>query len=126
MTGTQIEKIPIKIVFRNTESPGELVRVLSPRTVESLAAALPISSSAFLWKEEIYFETPVSVGPEKPKASVKPGDIAYWPPGKAFCIFYGSTQPYSPVNIVGRITGPLEPLRKVRQGEWVKVMKADR
>jgi hypothetical protein len=125
MSETQLEKVPIKIIFQNLESTGELVRVLSPRTVEVLAAALPLSSSAFLWKEEIYFETRVSVGPERPKPTVKPGDIAYWPPGKAFCIFYGNTQPYSPVNIVGRVTSPLEPLRKVRQGEWVKVIRAD-
>jgi hypothetical protein len=125
MSGTQLEKVPIRIIFRNLESAGELVRVFSPRTVETLTATLPISSSVFLWKEEIYFETQVSVGPERPKPTVKPGDIAYWPPGKAFCIFYGSTQPYSPVNIVGRVTSPLDPLKKVRQGEWVKVIRAD-
>lgn len=125
MATAGLEKVSIRIIFQNVESKGELVRLLSPRTVAALTAALPISSSAFLWKEEIYFETPASVGPERPKAVVKQGDIAYWPPGKAFCIFYGKTQPYSPVNIVGRITGPLEPLRKVRQGEWVKVVRAD-
>jgi hypothetical protein len=125
VSGTQLEKVPIRIIFQNIESTGELVRILSPRTVEALTAALPTSSSAFLWKEEIYFETRVSVGPERPKPTVKPGDIAYWPPGKAFCIFHGSTQPYSPVNIVGRVTSPLEPLKKVRHGEWVKVIRAD-
>lgn len=123
MSGEQLEKIPIRITFKNVESEGELVRVLSPRTIEVLNAALPISSSTFLWKEEVYFGTGVSVGPERPKATVKPGDIAYWPPGKAFCIFFGKTQPYSPVNIVGRITSPLEPLKTVRQGEWVKVVR---
>lgn len=125
MSKTQLEKVPIRIIFNNLESMGELVRVLSPRTVEALVTALPISSSAFLWKQEIYFETRVSVGPERPKPMVKPGDIAYWPPGKAFCIFHGNTQPYSPVNIIGRVTSPLEPLKKVRQGEWVKVVGAD-
>lgn len=125
MSKMQLEKVPIRIIFNNLESMGELVRVLSPRTVEALVTALPISSSAFLWKQEIYFETRVSVGPERPKPMVKPGDIAYWPPGKAFCIFHGNTQPYSPVNIIGRVTSPLEPLKKVRQGEWVKVVGAD-
>src|SRR5512136_829601 len=122
MSQTQLAQVPIRIIFKNLESTGELIRVISPRTVEVLVTALPISSSTFLWKEEIYFETRVSVGPERPKPTVKPGDIAYWPPGKAFCIFYGSTQPYSPVNIVGRVTSPLKPLKKVRQGEWVKVV----
>jgi len=124
MSGAELEKIPIKIIFKSIGSQGELIRVLSPRTVELLSAALPISSSTFLWKEEIYFGAGVSVGPERPKTTVRPGDIAYWPPGKAFCIFFGSTQPYSPVNLVGRITSPLEPLKTVRQGEWVKVIRA--
>jgi hypothetical protein len=123
MNGAQLEKVPIKIIFKNVVSEGELIRILSPRTVELLTAALPISSSTFLWNEEIYFGTGVSAGPERPKPTVKPGDIAYWPPGKAFCIFFGSTQPYSPVNIVGKITTPLEPLRTVRQGEWVKLIR---
>ncbi len=123
MSGIQLEKIPIKIIFKSVESKGELIRVLSPRTVEVLANALPISSSTFLWKEEVYFGTGVSAGPERAKPTVKPGDIAYWPPGKAFCIFFGSSQPYSPVNIVGKVTSPLEPLRTVRQGEWVKVVR---
>jgi hypothetical protein len=123
MNGAQLEKIPIKIIFKNIESKGELIRVLSPRTIEVLNAALPISASTFLWKEEVYFGTGVSAGPERPKSTVNRGDIAYWPPGKAFCIFFGNTQPYSPVNIVGKITSPLEPLKTVRQGEWVKVVR---
>lgn len=116
-----LEKIPLKIIFQSQEATGELVRFLSPRTVDSLAGAIPFASKTFLWKEELYFETPISAGPERPKPNVQAGDIAYWPPGKAFCIFYGSTQPYSPVNIIGRITSDLSALRKVKQGERVEV-----
>jgi hypothetical protein len=120
-----LEKFPIKITFQSLEATGELVRILSPRTIESLVRVLPFSSSTFLWQDEVYFETPVSVGPERPKATVKPGDIAYWPPGKAFCIFFGKTQPYSPVNIIGKVTSDWAALKKVRQGEFVKVSLAD-
>ncbi len=116
-----VEKVPLKVSFQNIECTVELAKVLSPRTIESLVGAVPFTSKAFLWKEEIYFETPISVGPERPKASVKTGDVAYWPPGKAFCIFFGSTQPYSPVNVIGKVTSSLDDLRRVRQGEWVKV-----
>ncbi len=39
------------------------------------------------------------------------GDLGYWPPGQAFCIFWGPTpaseadeiRPASPVNVFGRI-----------------------
>jgi hypothetical protein len=120
-----LEKFPIKITFQSVEATGELVRILSPRTIESLVRALPFSSNTFLWQEEVYFETPISVGSERPKANVKTGDIAYWPPGKAFCIFFGKTQPYSPVNIIGKVTSDWIALKKVRQGEFVKVSLID-
>jgi hypothetical protein len=120
-----LEKFSIKITFQSLEATGELVRILSPRTIESLVKALPFSSSTFLWQDEVYFETPVSVGPERPKGNVKAGDIAYWPPGKAFCIFFGKTQPYSPVNIIGKVTSDWTALKKVRRGEFVKVSLAD-
>ncbi|MCX8182119.1 MAG: cyclophilin-like fold protein [Candidatus Methanomethyliaceae archaeon] len=116
-----IDKIPVKISFQSTECKVELVRILAPRTVEALVGALPFNSKAFLWKEEIYFETPVTMGPEKSRSTVQTGDVAYWPPGKAFCIFYGKSQPYSPVNVIGRVVTDLDALKKVRQGEWVKV-----
>ncbi len=116
-----IERTPISIFFNQVVAKGELVRILAPRTVEAISEALPLNSRTFLWKEEIYFDIPVSAGPEKARSIVQPGDIAYWPPGKAFCIFFGKTQPYSAVNIIGKITGDLEQLRKVKQGEYVKV-----
>jgi hypothetical protein len=120
-----LEKVSVQISFQSVEARGEFVRILAPRTVERLAGAMPFTSKSFLWKEEVYFETPVSLGPEKPKPTVQAGDIAYWPPGKAFCIFFGKSQPYSPVNVIGKMTSDLEALRRVRQGEWVKVSLAD-
>ncbi|MEM2128584.1 MAG: cyclophilin-like fold protein [Candidatus Methanomethylicaceae archaeon] len=116
-----IDKIPVKVSFQSAECKVELIRILAPRTVEALIGALPFNSKAFLWKEEVYFETPVTMGPEKSRSTVQTGDVAYWPPGRAFCIFYGKSQPYSPVNVIGRVVTDLEPLKKVRQGEWVKV-----
>ena len=120
-----LNRIPIRISFQSLDSRGELLRILAPRTVESLVGGMPFTSKSFLWKEEVYFETPISMGLEKPRAAVQPGDLAYWPPGKAFCIFFGKSQPYSPVNIIGRITSDLQALGTVRKGEWVKVRLAD-
>lgn len=116
-----IDKIPVKISFQSTECNVELVRILAPRTVDELVEAMPFNSKAFLWKEEVYFETPISMGPEKSRPTVQTGDVAYWPPGKALCIFYGKSQPYSPVNVVGRVVTDLDAIKKVRQGEWVRV-----
>jgi hypothetical protein len=105
------------------EAEGELIRFQSPITVDNLAKALPFEGRAARWKEEIYFETPVKLGVEKAKSSVEVGTMAYWPMGSALCIFYGPTQPYSPVNIVGKITSNLELFMKLKSGTKIRVEK---
>lgn len=106
------------------EAEGELIRFQSPMTVDSLAKALPFEGRAARWREELYFETPVKIGSEKPKAKVEVGTMAYWPMGSALCIFYGLTTPYSPVNIVGAITSNLEMFRTVKSGTKIRIEKA--
>ena len=105
------------------EAEGELVRFQSPMTVDNLAKALPFEGRASKWREEVYFETPVKMGSEKAKSKVEVGAMAYWPMGSALCIFYGPTDPYSPVNIVGKITSNLEMFRAVKSGTKVRVEK---
>jgi len=103
------------------EAEAELIRFQSPMTVDSLARALPFEGRAAKWKEELYFETPVKLGTEKPRTKVEVGTMAYWPMGSALCIFYGPTQPYSPVNVVGKVTSNLEMFRSVRSGTKIRV-----
>jgi hypothetical protein len=105
------------------EAEGELIRFQSPMTVDNLAKALPFEGRAERWKEEIYFETPVKLGAEKAKSKVEVGMMAYWPMGSALCVFYGPTQPYSPVNIIGKIRSNLEMFRAVKSGTKIRVEK---
>ena len=120
-----LDKVPLRIAFQSVEVKGELVRILSPRTIEALLQAIPFTSKTFIWNAELYFETPISAGPERPKASVQPGDLAYWPPAKAFCLFFGDSQPYSPVNIIGKVTSDPHEMIKVKKGERVEVKFED-
>jgi len=106
------------------EAEAELIRFHSPVTVDNLAKALPFEGRAARWKEEIYFETPVKLGSEKAKAKVDVGSLAYWPMGSALCIFYGPTDPYSPVNIVGRVVSNLDLFRSIKSGTKITVAKA--
>jgi hypothetical protein len=101
------------------EATGEFVRFLAPRTVEALMRAMPVEGRVARWKEEVYFEVDVKAGSEKVKSKVEKGTIAYWPLGSAVCIFYGSSQPYSPVNVVGNITEGLDLFRAAKQGSKV-------
>jgi hypothetical protein len=92
-------------------------------TARTLWEALPIESRAQRWGDEVYFETPVVVGEEDPQADVPSGAVAYWPPGKALCLFFGQ-KPYSPVNVVGEIEGDPGALSAVDDGEAVRVEAA--
>jgi len=103
------------------EVEGELIRHMAPRTVDAILKKLPLEGRAALWKEEVYFEIPVKMGEEKARAMVEKGDLAFWPMGNALCIFCGESQPYSPVNIVGRVTKNLELFERVKSGSVIRV-----
>jgi len=99
------------------------------RTAEAVWQALPIEARAATWGDEIYFAIPLSLSEENAQETVALGDLGYWPPGKAFCIFFGPTpasrggeiRPASPVNVLGRVLGDPTLLRAVRAGETVRV-----
>jgi hypothetical protein len=117
-----VSRIKVKFLIEGGgEAEGELVRFLAPRTVDTIVRKLPIEGRAALWKEEVYFEIPIKMGEEKAKPTVEPGTIAFWPMGSALCIFYGKSQPYSPVSILGKVTSNLELFRQVRSGATIKV-----
>jgi hypothetical protein len=102
-------------------------------TAEAVWQALPITSRLSLWGDEIYFAIPVHVE-EAPdaRAVVDVGDLGYWPPGNAFCIFWGPTpmsrgreiRPASPVNVFGAIAGDARSFGRVPSGARVEVSRA--
>ena len=93
----------------------ELDDTMCPNTVKSFLQNLPFTLGVNLWGEEIYTnESPINVDEENAKDLVELYDVAYWPTGKAICLFYGPTpigtkneiKPYSPVNVIGKILKP--------------------
>jgi len=103
------------------------------KTARNIWDALPIEGRVNTWGDEIYFSMPVNVGSENAKAVVSEGDLGYWPPGNAFCIFFGLTpasqgdeiRPASPVNIFGKIIGDPKVFKKVRSGEKITIDKGE-
>lgn len=99
------------------------------RTADAIWKALPLSAVGNRWGDEIYFSIPVKLQEENAQATVSLGDLGYWPPGNAFCIFFGRTpvsrgqeiRPASPVNVFGRVVGDPTVLKKVQDGETVVV-----
>jgi len=90
------------------------------RTATAVWEALPISAPAQTWGDEIYFDIGTAIAPESPKAVVERGDLGYWPPGQAFCVFFGPT----PVNVFGRVAGDPTVFKQVRSGTTVRIERA--
>ena len=103
------------------------------RTADAIWRALPIEGRGSPWGDEIYFSIPVTCDPESPRETVAMGDLAYWPPGSAFCIFFGPTpasrgaeiRPASPVNVFGRVDGDPTVFKAARGSGPVKVERAE-
>jgi uncharacterized protein len=117
-----VSRIKVKFLIENLgEAEGELIRFMAPRTIDTLVRKFPLEGRAALYKEEIYFEIPVKMGEEKAKPTVETGTIAFWPMGSALCIFYGKSQPYSPVSRLGKVTKNLEIFIQVKSGTRIRV-----
>lgn len=99
-------------------------------TAQQVLKALPLEAEASTWGDEIYFGIPVNAElEESAQDAVDLGDLAYWPPGSALCIFYGRTpvststeiRPASPVNIIGRLLDDWSGLKGTASGTTVRV-----
>ena len=118
----------IRIVAGQVSAAAELN---DSKTATAIWDALPIDAKAQTWGDEIYFGIGLTLAGESPQEVVALGDLGYWPPGHAFCIFFGPTpasqgdeiRPASPVNVVGRIVGDATVFKKVRAGTRVTLEK---
>lgn len=118
----------IRIAFKNGIVEAELN---DTKTAEAIYKALPISATANTWGEEIYFSIPVEAQDEPNVEEVEVGALAYWPPGRAFCVFFGRTpastsdkpRAASKVTLIGHVVDDVEALKQVGSGESVKIEK---
>ena len=121
--------MPHPIVIRLGEV--ELDAELNDSETAGKILALPLESAFNTWGDEIYFSVPVEAGPEDGRETVDLGDLGYWPPGHAFCIFYGRTpasqgdeiRPASPVNPIGRVLGDATVLKSASRAEEIAIEK---
>ena len=104
-------------------------RLNDSKTAGVIWDALPIEAKGQTWGDEIYFDIGLTAPAEQAREVVDVGDLAYWPPGQAFCIFFGKTpasrgdecRAASPVNVVGKIVGDARVFTKVRSGARVTI-----
>src|SRR5215510_6006411 len=97
-------------------------------TAHHIAAALPIRSAFNTWGDEIYFAIPVNMAlDDSAQEVVTVGDLGYWPPGRALCIFFGQTpasqpgkiMPASAVNLIGKVEGDATRFKDVMRAQHV-------
>ena len=102
-------------------------------TAQLVWDALPFTISGNRWGDEIYFSIPVRTGTEKGQATVDAGDIAYWEPGNALCIFWGPTpmsrgdeiRPANPVTVFATLDGDPKEFDVFQSGTRVKVERVE-
>ena len=118
----------IKIISKNFEF---LVELNDSKTSQEIIKKLPIVSRSNTWGNEIYFQIPVYSELENGIEILDTGSVAYWPPGNAFCIFFGKTpastgdkpQAASPVTVIGKIIDnkSLPDLKKISDGDIIEL-----
>ncbi len=98
-------------------------------TAGAIWEVLPIQANGDTWGDEIYFRISVENGVENGQEVVELGDLGYWPPGSAFCLFFGPTpasegneiRPASKVTVIGKIKGDSTVLTSVSSGSSVLI-----
>jgi hypothetical protein len=85
-----------------------------------IGEALPLAAAMSRWGDEYYGSVGIDIPEDSTgKELMSIGEIAYWPPGKALCVFFGPTpastderpKAASTVLPIGRITSGLECLK---------------
>ena len=101
-------------------------------TANTVWDALPIQANGNTWGHEIYFQIHVESSLENSQETVELGDLAYWPPGSAFCLFFGRTpasqgdeiRPASEVTVIGKMLGDIDSLKSVGSGSLIVIEAA--
>lgn len=119
-------KHSVQLELENSIIDLEIDDKFSPKTVDSFLKSLPFSVDLNVWGEEIYSSSsPITISEENAKSPVELNDVAYWPTGKAICLFYGPTPigvkeeitPASPVNVIGKIISPDKSVLSIADGK---------
>ena len=99
-------------------------------TTRALHEAMPFTSRAQTWGEEVYFTTPVQAKLEKDAQQVvAPGTVCFWCEGQAIALPFGRTPMSSDerpklasrCNVLGRLAGDPRLLQSVRSGDAMRV-----
>lgn len=106
--------------------------MLNNHIARAIYQSLPLESTYHVWGDEFYFHLPLQAGLENGQEIVDIGDLAYWPPGQAFCIFFGPTpvsidhrpRAASDVTVFGKIIGGVECFKQTK-AKTIRIQKIE-
>jgi hypothetical protein len=120
--------MPLKIVMKTRYETFD-IELNDTETADAIYIALPLEREINVWGGEIFFDIGVKMPLENGRKIMEPGEVAFWPEGNAFCIFFGRTpvssgkapEAYSPVTPVGRVLGDLSRLEELADRTEVRL-----
>ncbi len=120
------------LIVLKTPEKDFLIELNDSATADAVYLALPLEAYVNVWGEEIYFEIPVHMKLENGKKVMEVGEVAYWPQGDAFCVFFGPTpvskgtkpEAYSPVSPIGRVVADAASLKELGDRTLIRLEKA--
>ncbi|MEI6795998.1 MAG: cyclophilin-like fold protein [Methanomassiliicoccales archaeon] len=120
--------MPLKILMKTRYDVFE-IELNDTETADAIYIALPLEREINVWGGEIFFDIGVKMPLENGRKVMEPGEVAFWPDGNAFCIFFGPTpvsrskapEAYSAVTPVGRILGDLSRLEELADRTEVRL-----
>ncbi len=124
--------MPGNLIVLKTPDKDFLIELNDSATADAVYLSLPLEAYVNVWGEEIYFEIPVHMKLENGKRVMEVGEVAYWPQGDAFCVFFGPTpvskgtkpEAYSPVSPVGMVVADVASLRELGDRTLIRLEKA--
>ncbi len=124
----------IRFIAEGKEWSGELN---DSETSLALLKRLPLAFRMHRWGDEYYGDIgeKLDVRPARDaREEMEIGELAYWMPGNALCVFFGPTpasrgdepRAASPVHPLGRLEGSLEALKKLGPSIKARLELAER
>lgn len=120
--------MPLKILMKTRYDVFE-IELNDTETADAIYIALPLEREINVWGGEIFFDIGVKMPLENGRKVMEPGEVAFWPEGNAFCIFFGPTpvskgkapEAYGLVTPVGRVLGDLSRLEELADRTEVRL-----
>jgi hypothetical protein len=113
---SSVSRIDIKGTIEKKQIlTGQLIRHLAPLTLSQLLRFLPLHGTVHYYVDVFcYIQTQINIGQEKPRKNFSKGDITFMTSNGSLCFFLKDANVSYSMNLIGKITSPIEELVNLR------------